>query len=171
MKRTGVNICRPGFNASCSLCCGSHNFAMTKDELAQFFSRRNCGDISDSPVISKGLHNDGMQCPLICLDIQKGIIGCNVYNNPASLPPELNLFFEKTCKTFFCKSAEILSDREILFAAELAGDWYFYPLLVGEVNHLRRMMEKYSRPNEVEEDYFEAVKKELLMLLDESEPV
>lgn len=165
MNKRKVNICRPGFNASCALCCGSHNFSMSMDDLSSFLKKRYHQNTCDREKFQPGFLEDGMQCPFIAVSEENNIIGCVAYYDKSMLSSDSNLFFEKTCKTFLCKAAEILSDKEILFAAELAGDWYYYPLLINEVNHLRKIMKLYHSPKEVGTDYFDKIKKKLLRLM------
>lgn len=106
-----------------------------------------------------------MQCEFVAVNEEDNIIGCMAYSDNSMLSSDFNLFFEKTCKTFFCKAGEILSNKEILFAAELARDWYYYPLLINEVNHLRKIMKLYQFPNQVDPEYFDKIKKNLLSLM------
>ncbi len=106
-----------------------------------------------------------MFCEFIAVNESNNLIGCMAYSDSTMLSSDLSLFFEKTCKTFYCKAAEILSEKEILFAAELTGDWYYYPLLINEVNHLRKTMKLYQFPKQVGTDYFDKIKKDLLGLM------
>ena len=38
-----VNRCRPGFGASCSFCCGSHNYVLSENEIEEIFIKRGNG--------------------------------------------------------------------------------------------------------------------------------
>ena len=140
---------------------------MSENELPVFLKQRSSDEIGNVRFFHPGIIEDAMQCPYIAIDINSNIIGCMVYANSAVLPEDYNLFFEKTCRTFYCRSAEILDDREILFAAELAADWYYYPLLINEVHMLRKIMGIYSSPGIVEDDFFNNIKKKLLGMLNE----
>ena len=140
---------------------------MSENDLSIFLKKKSSEGTGDVGFSHPGILEDAMQCPYIAVDIKSNIIGCVVYNNRSVLPEDYNQFFEKTCRTFYCRSAEILDDREILFAAELAADWYYYPLLINEVNLLREIMEIYSRPGLVEEGFFDNIKKKLRSMLNE----
>ncbi|MFA5519075.1 MAG: hypothetical protein WDA74_07470 [Spirochaetota bacterium] len=165
MNKTKINICRPGFNASCALCCGSHNFSMPMEKLSIVLKQRNYQNISQRKKLQPGFLKDGMYCEFIAVNESNNLIGCMAYSDSTMFSSAHSLFFEKTCKTFYCKAAEILSEKEILFAAELARDWYYYPLLINEVNHLRKTMKLYQTPKQVEADCFDKIKKDLLGLM------
>lgn len=100
-----VNPCRPGFGASCALCCGSHH------------------DVSWGELSC---------CPYIACDTE-GLMGCRAYRSPESLPPEKRAFFSRTCKTFYCQAWDLLTDDEISFAAALTGDWYYYSIFICDI--------------------------------------
>lgn len=138
---------------------------MSIDELPSILQKRYLRKISQREKFQPRFLEDGMQCEFVAVNEEDNIIGCMAYSDNSMLSSDFNLFFEKTCKTFFCKAGEILSNKEILFAAELARDWYYYPLLINEVNHLRKIMKLYQFPNQVDPEYFDKIKKNLLSLM------
>jgi hypothetical protein len=40
MKENILNICQPGYGASCALCCGSHNYRASHEEIEVLFDYR-----------------------------------------------------------------------------------------------------------------------------------
>ncbi len=162
-----VNICRPGHNASCALCCGSHNYAVSFEELDEIYMSRALSpgvpvsgilEIRESCVI-----HDGMQCANVgYTDVGAKISGCLVYNGGVELPGEEGAFFRNTCRNFFCKSSDILTDEEILFAARLTGDCFFYPLLINEIQMLKKITAIYQTPGDINPDEYENIKKTLI---------
>jgi hypothetical protein len=96
-----INICQPGFNASCGLCCGSHNYSARPEEIKALFEKRALvwsekgmsirhsiekGDGSirerdcDLPTLPR-LIADATQCPFLALLDRPGgpVIGCLIY--------------------------------------------------------------------------------------------
>lgn len=136
-----VNPCNPGFRSSCALCCGSHNFSHISDPVAG----------PDNPAPGNGLlplFEDAMHCPhIICIDPESKRIGCSIYSDRRLCLPSIEQFFDKTCATFFCRAWEVLSDDEVLFAARLMGDWYFYSLLIQDIPALQAMFRSYGDPD------------------------
>lgn len=74
---------------------------------------------------------------------------------------EEDTFFTKTCKTFFCPASDNLSSEEVLYAAELFGDWYYYSLLIHEINLLLSLMKEFPAPGMVTEKHIKEVKTKL----------
>ena len=125
----------PGFNASCSLCCGSHNI--------------------DGKIM------DGMKCQYIGKINKNNTIGCTAYDNIDLLDSKMKDFFFETCKTFYCRAWDVLSDREVIFAAELMKDWYYYSLLINDCLYLKEISKKFKNPANIKEDELEIIKKNL----------
>ncbi len=177
MMTQSVNICRPGYGASCSLCCGSHNYQVSRVEIEALFVRRarimkaysrdflirkmiafrSCMtgsyyvDPSDqlfNPAIP-ALFRDCPRCPFTGFIGREKIIGCLLdgEDDPSYLHHECFLSYRG--KIFTCPAREILSDEEILFAARLTRDWYYYGILIHEAEMLRRLGEDYSVPEKV----------------------
>lgn len=130
-----INPCMPGFNASCSLCCGSHN----TDEII----------------------TDSMKCPYISQIDENNTIGCLAYDNIDMLDNKMKEFFLKTCKIFYCRAWDVLSDREVIFAAELLKDWYYYSLLINDCQYLKEISKKFKYPGNISEDELNTIKNNL----------
>ncbi len=138
MRIATVNICQPGYGASCALCCGSHNFITSPGNAAAVYRRR--ASAGGGPILEP-LQADAIQCAHVGF-IEKTCetIGCLIYRNP----PEENTnnrFFTYTCKNFSCAAREMLTDEQIVFAARLMGDWYYYSLLITDIP----LLQSYSR--------------------------
>ncbi len=163
-RETFVNICQPGHNASCALCCGSHNYRLPRDELHQLFrARRDLyrryreHNTADSRAVEgimkdtcrKKLMPDGIQCSMVgVIDKKSGRIGCLCYNEPGEYTP-FEPFFSATCKTFICPASDILSNEEIIFAAKLTADWYYYSMLINDIEYLRKLNRVFGSPERV----------------------
>lgn len=161
----GVNPCRPGYGASCALCCGSHNYNLGSEEIEALFIRR----YAEGPrppykhpysVSSGKLYADAMQCPHVGLSPDDEIC-CIIYSEPDKKGEVLS-FFNGTCRNFFCPAWDILTDREITFAARLMRDWYFYSLLINDIESLQELCSSYSSPEDIPEDAVEELKDEIL---------
>lgn len=164
-----TNLCRPGYGASCALCCGSHNYNASQEEIYALFQKRRemfqkfsagyiinrvrasrsnlTGSYYPERTIDDGiiitlpkLYNDGLQCPFVAL-LDDGTVGCVIYPTKESADSRFDCFQNYTCKYFSCASKEILSDEEILYAARLFGDWYYYTLLIHSIDLLRKFMQ------------------------------
>ncbi len=164
MRDIAVNICQPGHNASCALCCGSHNFNAGPDEIARLLMSRGRGE---KPPAGGGicLFDDATRCPHIGIineDIQT--IGCLIYGH-AIKGETIDAFFEYTCKNFSCRAREMLSREEILFAARLMGDWYYYSLLINEITLLQGLFRKYGLPERISPEELALLKRRLAGLL------
>ncbi len=162
----GVNPCRPGFGASCSFCCGSHNYRLSREDIEETFIKRGDGEGENSRVhpeksLFKKLVEEGMQCCHVGFaDSENGTVSCLVYHEDVS-GSEMEVFFTGTCKTFLCEAWKELSDREILFAAELMQDWYYYSLLINSPDVLLELYAEYGEPGNVPEDVLENLQDEL----------
>ncbi len=145
--RRSINPCRPGHGASCALCCGSHNYRADRAGLEALFSARRDAAVQADGDLPAALGSitlpralaDGTCCPLVGFDPREhGIIACLGYGN-AGLLGELGSFFGKVCSNFCCGAWERLEDGEILFAARVTGDWYYYPLLIADIGLVREL--------------------------------
>ncbi len=164
MKNSNINICRPGYHASCALCCGSHNYLLDHGGLYRLFNYRkdaahtSCGPGDGNPDYP-ALHRDALQCPWVGFtDDNLSLIGCLRYLDP---PHDDRDFFNYTCRNFSCRAREILTDDEVLYAARLTGDWRYYGLLINEINTLKNLKEEYSDPERVPPAAISMVRKRL----------
>jgi hypothetical protein len=184
-----VNICRPGYGASCSLCCGSHNYQVGRVEIEALFVRRarimkaysrdflvrkmiayrSCMtgsyyiDPSDrlfNPAVP-ALYQDCPRCPFVGFVSKDRLAGCLLVreDDPSDLRHECFLSYRG--KIFTCPARESLHDKEILYAARLARDWYYYGILIHEPELLRRLMEEHPDAGEVPALRREALEREL----------
>ena len=176
-----INICRPGFGASCALCCGSHNYLSGHGDMEVMFSqrRRVVGHFCSEGVhvlqnreallaVQRQLEDqslpchleDAIRCPFVgFVDHEETQLGCLIYGEGGSDPRVLDM--STICHTFSCLSREILDDEEILFAALLTGDWYYYSLLINDIALLREMRSGFITPEDVPEDALEEMKQNL----------
>jgi hypothetical protein len=165
-----LNICRPGFNATCSLCCGSHNYKLTHDECDQLFRLRSTrirngffvNESGNVPEVVSG----AMQCKYVgYTDRENNEIGCLIHESETKMSPFRKDFFRNVCSTFYCKGRDVLTKKEILFAAELTGDWFYYPILITEIKYLRKLVNQYENPCKIPEEEKKKIKKDLLDIL------
>lgn len=165
-----LNICRPGFNATCSLCCGSHNYKLTPDECNSLFKKRSIrirngffvNQTENIAVVVPG----AMQCRYVGhTDYDRNEIGCLIHDNEPKMTPSEKDFFRKVCSTFYCKGRDVLSKKEILFAAELTRDWFYYPILITEIKYLRKLVNIYENPGKVTEPEIKKIKNDLNEIL------
>lgn len=149
-KNHSINICRPGYGASCALCCGSHNYDAPPGEITALFRARLEFFLDGSkkqPLLPPKALPDALQCPHVAFtDEACSLIGCLYYHEKAM---QEDTFFKKTCKTFLCPAAEELSPEEIIYAARLCGDWFYYSLLIHEIKFLRSLMNRYPDPDKM----------------------
>lgn len=162
-----VNPCQPGYNASCALCCGSHNYTLDRDQVRRIFSERrdNFGTFTpahpEESVYDK-LFSQEMQCQNMGeLPGEPGIIGCLVYETD-ELTGDAGSFFTGTCKVFTCPACYSLNDEQILFAARLMGDWYYYSLLINFPETVEELFAEYGSAGAVPDEVLEELKEELM---------
>jgi len=161
-----ANPCRPGFGASCSFCCGSHNYKKTREELEEMFMKRGMNNPEDDKThqevsLHEKLVEEGLQCCHVGFaESEYGTVGCLVYTEDHS-GSDMEEFFTGTCKTYLCEAWKELSDREILFAAELMHDWYYYSILINSPDVIQELCADYGSPDEVPEDVLDNLKFEL----------
>jgi hypothetical protein len=173
-----ANICRPGFGASCVLCCGSHNYRAPRGEIGMLFARRRdllaqynkeylirAMSASRSGLTGSyyyrqeetlvltlpALFEDCPRCPFVGYTGDGRHAGCLLY--PEDHPPELRqeCFQSYRGKLFTCRARENLSDEEILYAARLTGDWYYYSVLIHDEAMLKRLARSWPDPENVPE--------------------
>ncbi|HXK66504.1 MAG TPA: hypothetical protein PK348_09570 [Spirochaetota bacterium] len=146
--------CQPGFNASCALCCGSHNYtasfhdidALFKDRF-KFFSNMlaKSNDIVSalkacyqelSHITLPAIHPDATQCPFVAYtDSSHTIIGCLLYPYCTNFDYR-SLFMGAICKTFSCSVNTVHYADRIQTAAKRCGDWYYYSLIIHDMDLL-----------------------------------
>ncbi len=163
-----INRCRPGYGASCSFCCGSHNYTVSPEQIEDIFigrgnesnSRRKLKhpEQSSEPKLVK----EGMQCGNVGItDDEPGIVCCLTYNDDHT-GCGFESFFTGTCKHFLCVAWNELTDRQVLFAAELMRDWYYYSLLINSLEILMDLCAEYDRPDDIPDDVLDDIKSELV---------
>lgn len=105
------------------------------------------------------IHPDGIQCPSLgFIDHDSNIIGCLLYHNSDIPDLRFHRFQDHTCKNFFCTAENILAENEILFASELMRDWYYYSLLINEIDLLKELTARYRYPENVPDRVMQSVK-------------
>jgi len=169
-----INICRPGFDASCALCCGSHNYTLPREELEHLFIVR--GERGpDIPLkhpessSEEKIFSDAMQCPHVAVTGGNcSEIGCLIYRDSEGRG-DAESFFRGTCSNFYCAAWDTLSDEEVLFAAGLMGDWYYYSLLINDIETLQELCADYRDPEDVPAGRLEELKNILLERLIEED--
>lgn len=103
-----------------------------------------------------------MQCPNVgILESDPGIVCCLTYhdNHEGS---GFESFFNGTCKNFYCVAWNELTDRQVLFAAELMKDWYYYSLLINSLETLMDLCAEYESPSDVPDEILDELKIELV---------
>ncbi len=172
-----INICRPGFGASCSLCCGSHNYRASREEIEGLFIRRArimkaysrdflirkmiayrsamTGSYYVDPsnalfyITVPALFQDCPRCPFVGFISRERDTGC-LLGREDDLPGfRHECFLNYRGKIFTCAARDELTDEEILYAARLTRDWFYYSILVHEAELLRLSIREYSVPEEV----------------------
>jgi hypothetical protein len=161
-----INRCQPGFNASCSLCCGSHNYDKPLNLIKDIFSKRAI-ELEDSQpkyqetFCFKKLFDEELQCPNLGeLPDNPGLIGCLIHSY-TDLEADTKYFFDGTCKIFLCDAWDNLTDRQVSFAAELMGDWYYYSLFIKDIESVHEICALYNSPEDVPAEELELLKDEL----------
>lgn len=175
ISKIKVNPCRPGHGASCAFCCGSHNYTLQPELVEEIFTKRESNPAtiycSRHPEESDNekLVQDGMQCPHIGIsESEPGIVCCLVYTNDCK-KPALKSFFDGTCKNFYCTAWNELTADQVLFAAGLMQDWYYYSLLINCNDLLVELYADYGCPSDVPALKLEEIKKELAQKLYEDD--
>jgi hypothetical protein len=105
---------------------------------------------------------DGMQCAHVgILSSNPGEVCCLVYDEE-DRGNGIESFFNGTCRNFYCQAWHDLTGRQVLFAARLMGDWYYYSLLIHNIEAVHDLCAMYSRPEDVPPDELISLKNELL---------
>lgn len=166
-RETLVNRCQPGYNASCSLCCGSHNFVIAPERIEDMLIDRTCAG-SNRPLrhqeeaCAEKLFREEMQCPHIgMLSSRPCLVGCLIYTDH-DRGDRVESFFNGTCKTFLCPAWYDLTDRQVVFAARLMHDWYYYSLFINHSEAVHEICAAYDLPEDVPPDVLCSLKEELV---------
>ncbi len=187
VRSAEFSICRPGHGASCALCCGSHNFNCTREDLLGLMehrasrlslfspeyllgkvrqSRSNLtGSIYFSPVNffldePPPLDESSPRCPFLAID-ETGTTGCALNREAHRHGGTVDCVLSYRGKRFMCPAGERLSTREIRFAAQFAGDWYFYSILIHNNALLSRMLREWGDPGAISAVDREPIEEEL----------
>jgi hypothetical protein len=89
-----------------------------------------------------------------------GLIGC-LLHGPGDPSLRYDCFLNYSSKSFTCAARENLADGEIIFAAELFRDWYYYSLLIHAPGALKRVMADHAEPQSVDPDALLSLREEL----------
>ncbi|MGB4268411.1 MAG: hypothetical protein WBK20_04440 [Spirochaetota bacterium] len=157
--------CQPGFKASCALCCGSHNYKASFNDIDALFKERhsyfsnmlaNNNDFLStlkacyyelSHMTLPAVHPDATQCPFVAyIDSSHTIIGCLLYPYCRNVDYR-SLFMGPICRTFSCSVNTAHYVDRIQIAAKLCGDWYYYSLIIQDrdlFNLLCKQPEKHT---------------------------
>lgn len=149
-----ANPCRPGFDASCSFCCGSHNYTVSPERIEAIFISRDDESalrLSRHPEDSceNKLVDEGMQCPYVGISKSEPSLVCCLTYFDDHKGSGFESFFKGTCKSFFCTAWNELTDRHVFFAAELMKDWYYYSLLINSPKFIVDLCAEYESPEDV----------------------
>jgi hypothetical protein len=107
------------------------------------------------------LVKEGMQCGNVGIsESDPGLVGCLTYHDNHS-GSGFESFFTGTCKSFLCVAWNELTDRQVLFAAELMKDWYYYSLLINSLEILMDLCAEYESPRDVPDEILAELKIEL----------
>jgi hypothetical protein len=104
---------------------------------------------------------EGMQCPHVGIAASEPDLVCCLVYSDCDRGGGLESFFTGTCKNFRCGAWDELTDRQVLFAAGLMGDWYYYSLLINEMESLRDICAAYGSPEDVPPELLRTLKIEL----------
>ena len=165
MNSGRVNICHPGYGASCSLCCGSHNYRMDIKQIEELLLKR--GDEGPThpyqhpySVKYEKLYRDAMQCPHVGLSDDNEVF-CLIYGEPDKKGEVLS-FFNGTCGNFYCPAWDVLTDKQVVFAARLMKDWFYYSLLINDIESVQNLCASYGSPEDVPEEELDELKQDIL---------
>ena len=182
-----VNICRPGYGASCALCCGSHNYKAGHEELDRMYDARSAllkhysreylvrciqsgrnsmtgsyrSSMNESIYEFQLIRPEGTACRYLGYAEDKCLV-CLL-----SLDPELkqDCFFNYYGKDFSCRAGRELTVKEVLFSAELFGDWFYYSLSIYETAILKALHKKFKRPEMLDCGAIDDIKRKLASLV------
>ncbi|TAL30730.1 MAG: hypothetical protein EPN93_19195 [Spirochaetes bacterium] len=172
-----LNICRPGFGASCAMCCGSHNLSCTREELGRVFSARTArleaysreylvSVMRSSRSALTGsyyfpaerfsipepppLFESAAHCPFAGFVGDGATIGCILHPGTRARGEIADCFLSYRGKTFTCTAGEALEPHHINFAARLTGDWFYYGLLIHHAALLKIITTRYGSPRTID---------------------
>ena len=112
---------------------------------------------------------DGMQCGNVGFSrSDPGLVCCLTYDDDHN-GSGFESFFTGTCKNFRCTAWNELTDRQVMFAAELMKDWYYYSLLINSLEMTMDLCAEYGSPADVPEEIIEELKIELAAKVRENE--
>ena len=156
---TITSACQPGFNASCALCCGSHNYNAAYHEIDNLFKERfycfntfiSTNNIhSMLPACYNALEqitlplrdDDATHCAFVAYtDTSFTTIGCLLYPYCYRFDYR-SLYMGNICKTFNCKVNTRAYHDTVIIAATIFHDWYYYSIAIHNtvlLNNIRRM--------------------------------
>jgi hypothetical protein len=108
------------------------------------------------------LFQDAIQCPHVGMKSSfPGHICCLIYDDH-SREKKIDSFFNGTCKTFYCPAWHDLTDEQVLFAARLMHDWYYYSLLINDIEAVHEICAAYGTPDDIPPDELRSLKIELV---------
>lgn len=111
-------------------------------------------------VTCEKLYRDAMQCPHVGLSDDNEVF-CLIYDEPDKKGEVLS-FFNGTCGNFYCPAWDVLTDKQVVFAARLMKDWFYYSLLINDIEAVQDLCASYSSPEDVPEDELEELKKDII---------
>jgi hypothetical protein len=118
-------------------------------------------------VCSDKLFRDEMQCSHVgILSSNPGVVCCLLYDDE-DRGNGIESFFNGTCRNFYCQAWYDFTDRQVLFAARLMGDWYYYSLLIHNIEAVHDLCAMYNHPEDVPPDELISLKNELLERMQE----
>ncbi len=155
--------CQPGFNASCALCCGSHNFKASLYDIDALFKQRykcfsnmvtSSNDLSTtlkeifkelSHITLPPLYPDATQCPFVAYtDTTYTTIGCLLY--PYCTPFDYRShFMGAICKTYNCSANTPHLHDKVIAAAKACKDWHYYSIVIHNTKLLDEVNTLYSQ--------------------------
>ena len=154
---------------------------LKQDEIEEIFIKRTedfntlirvnpVNPVHPEDSFEKKLVADGMQCPYIGIEDydDNAHLCCLIYSEDHE-DKTYESFFRGTCRSFLCAAWDELTDREVLFAAELMQDWFYYSLLINSTDIVTRLCSEYSSPKDVPEDTLGELKIELRRRLSEED--
>jgi hypothetical protein len=178
-----INICSPGYNASCALCCGSHNYDASFEEISEIFEKRTesvykhrSSNAAQGAFIDEDyctllhgvseftllkVHDDAIQCPFVGYIRSTATIGCLIYPESISTDLRKKRLTGNTCRHFSCAAREVLTDDEIVFAARMMQDWYYYSLLINDIAFLKKIYQELRDKEELPDDVLKGIKENL----------
>ena len=162
-----INRCQPGYNASCSFCCGSHNYELPISNIENMLSERASDHMNFQPkhpeeACFKKLFSEEIQCQNVAvLPEDYNLVGCLIYNC-YDIETTTESFFKGTCKNFLCSAWNDLTDRQVLFAAQLMQDCYYYSLFINDIEFVHEICALYNLPKDVPLEELSLLKEQLV---------